>query len=266
MRVATFNVRYGTAEDGPDQWDSRKELLAETFARLDADIVGVQECLPFQADELAMRLTRMRHFGLGRYHGTAVDRPHESYSGEHCSIFYADERLRLESCGTFWHSGTPAVPASTTWGNDLPRTATWGVFEDCSTGGRFLFCSTHFHWDEPYVTNAGELMRGETARLAAGAPIILVGDFNAGPESPLHTLLTEDTVGSNGLRDLWNVLSMPEEGAGTYHGFTGEPKDRIDWVLASPEFVPLSIERATECRDGRYPSDHFPVVVELGGV
>ena len=58
MRVATFNVRYGTAEDGPDQWDSRKELLAETFARLDADIVGVQECLPFQADELAMRLTR----------------------------------------------------------------------------------------------------------------------------------------------------------------------------------------------------------------
>lgn len=261
MKVVTFNLRYATAEDGPDGWRHRKDFLADTIRTIDPDIMGVQECLPFQADEVKISLPHLDHFGLGRYHSIAVDRLHETYSGESCTIFFRSDRLTLNRCGTFWHSDTPDVPGSANWGNNLPRIATWGRFVVKDNGNPFFFCNTHFHWDEPYVTRAEELMVERITQLADGSPTVLVGDFNASPDSGLHSLLVSDD--SCRLRDVWSALGRPEAGAGTSHGFTGEPQIRIDWILTSDDIRPLSIERCTDHRDGRYPSDHFPVVAEI---
>jgi endonuclease/exonuclease/phosphatase family metal-dependent hydrolase len=265
VKVVTFNLRYGTAEDGLDHWEARRDLLIETIDDLNPDIMGVQECLPFQADEIGMRCVGLAHFGLGRYHSMVVDRPHETYSGEHCTIFYRPDRFRLEDCGTFWHSDTPETPGSATWGNDLARTATWGRLRSLDDNECLFFCNTHFHWDEPYVSKAADLMVCQMANLAGSAPAILVGDFNATPESDLHKRLVPDGSVADGLplKDVWNTLEKSEEDAGTSHGFTGVPQNRIDWILATPEVRPLSIERDRRQRDGRYPSDHFPVVAEL---
>ena len=265
MKAVTFNVRYGTADDGPDRWDARKDLLFGTINDLHPDIMGVQECLPFQADEIGMRCAGFAHFGMGRYHSVEVDRPHETFSGEHCSIFYRPDRFVLEGCGTFWHSDTPDIPGSMTWGNDLARTATWGRLRSVDSDARILFCNTHFHWDEPYVSKAADLMATQMANLAGSMSAILVGDFNATPESDVHRRLVSDTVSAEGLplRDLWNRLGKSEEDAGTSHGFSGAPQNRIDWILATPDVHPLSIERDRRQRNGHYPSDHFPIVAEL---
>jgi endonuclease/exonuclease/phosphatase family metal-dependent hydrolase len=93
-------------------------------------------------------------------------------------------------------------------------------------------------------------------RHAAGLPRVLVGDFNLTPDTPGHGRLIEGA----GLRDLWEALGKGESEAGTCHDWDGKPKTRIDWILASPDLEPESIERSMYRRDGRYPSDHFPVV------
>lgn len=48
----------------------------------------------------------------------------------------------------------------------------------------------------------------------------------------------------------------------TFHDLTGTPDRRIDYVFVRG-FTPVSARVVTDQRDGRYPSDHFPVVVEL---
>ena len=52
LRVMSFNLRYGTANDGKNRWDLRKEAVAAVVQKLDPDILGVQEGLLFQLEFL----------------------------------------------------------------------------------------------------------------------------------------------------------------------------------------------------------------------
>ena len=56
-RTMSFNLRYGTANDGDNRWPNRKELVAKTIKRFDPDLLGMQDGrrmlnLPTQADKL----------------------------------------------------------------------------------------------------------------------------------------------------------------------------------------------------------------------
>jgi len=266
IRAMTFNIRYGTANDGENAWENRKDMLIECLSTYVPDIMGTQEGLPFQLETIKEAFPNWDYFGVGRYHGVESDRPHETMAGEHCAIFYDTTKLELLEQGTYWHSDTPDVAASATWGNDLPRITTWGIFETKNDRKRFAVFNTHFHWDEPYVNNTSELIMKKWREIAADLPTILMGDFNLRPDSPTHELFCGKSrqISLRGrFQDCWNVMQKPEQGAGTSHGFTGTPRHRIDWILITPEFSTLSVERVDFNRDGRYPSDHFPVYAEM---
>jgi len=262
VKIVTFNLRYGTAEDGDNRWDLRKDLLLHTIRDINPDVMAVQESLPFQADELQMEFPKLAHFGKGRYHSITLDRLHETLSGEHCSIFFRTDRFALEKCGTFWHSDTPDVAGSISWGNSLARTTTWGRFADRANDTRFCVFNSHFHWNEPYVGNTAELLREQIPVLSDGLPTVVVGDFNAAPGSDLHRRLVQSDDAPI-LRDVWESAGQSEDDSGTSHGFAGEPQERIDWILATSDIQPVSIRNDSRHHDGRFPSDHFPVIAEL---
>lgn len=259
IRIATFNLRYGSADDGANAWSRRKEILFACLDGMRPQILCTQEGLPFQLDEIKERLPFMDRFGLGRFDGVRTDRSHELYSGEHCAVFYDMEMFLLEATGTFWLSDTPEAAGSRSWGNNLPRIATWGVLRRRADGRRFTLCNTHYDngTNQAFRTGATRLLQARIADISRGMPVLLTGDFNLGPESDAHKTLTAD------LADAWTALKMPEDGAGSSHGFTGVPEKRIDWILFSPAFEALSIEKVTYNASGRYPSDHFPVLAEL---
>jgi hypothetical protein len=52
LTVMSFNIRYGTAKDGDNHWDKRKELCASRVTHFNPDILGLQEALDFQNDFL----------------------------------------------------------------------------------------------------------------------------------------------------------------------------------------------------------------------
>lgn len=263
IRFVTLNVRYGTAADGPNHWDLRKGILLDAIGELDPHVMGVQECLPFQGDEIKMRFPHLDRLGLGRYHGAARDeRPHESRSGEHCDVFFDSRRWLAERCGTFWHSDTPDVAASISWGNSLARITTWAILRSRSGAGRFAFFCTHYHGGEPCCTKATDLMIDRIRSIAAGLACVVVGDFNLTPDNPNHARLTAPEPRGPGLRDAWQLLGKPESGGGTEHGgFTGTPNKRIDWILVRG-FAPVAMDRSFFQRGGRFPSDHFPVYAD----
>ena len=191
LRVVTFNVRYGNAADGPNHWDLRKGILLEAVAALDPHVMGVQECMPFQGDEIKMRFPHLDRLGVGRYHGVVCEaRPQESRSGEHCDIFFDTHRFLAEHCGTFWHSETPDAPGSISWGNPYPRITTWAILRSRTATTRFAFFCTHYEGNEPCCTKATDLMIERIGRIAAGLPCVVVGDFNLKPDSASHARLT----------------------------------------------------------------------------
>ena len=87
LTVMSFNIRYGSANDGENRWDKRKELVAETIKEVSPDLLGMQECLSFQRDFLAKHLPGYAIHAAGREDGKE--------QGEMCAIFYRKDRFEL---------------------------------------------------------------------------------------------------------------------------------------------------------------------------
>jgi endonuclease/exonuclease/phosphatase family metal-dependent hydrolase len=95
-------------------------------------------------------------------------------------------------------------------------------------------------------------------------PIIAMGDFNAGESNPA-ILYLKGKKGPLGkaplsLKDSFRILHPDEPTAGTFNSFKGATDgEKIDYVFVSPD---LKVKEAAIVRfqkDGRNPSDHFPV-------
>ena len=249
LRVMSFNVRLPVAADGPNRWEARQDLFVETVRRADADIIGTQELWKIQADHLIAKLPKYSWFGIDRRGG---------HADEHMGVFYRRDRVKLVEVGNFWLAGTPGVPGSISWGNLYPRMATWGLFETVRGGKRFWFINTHFPYraeDEPAREKAAAAIAAWIAARPDGVPVVLTGDFNTVPESGAHRLL------SAGLADAWDKAATRSGPAETFHAFSGKADRRIDWVFGKG-LTAAKVATLTDSAKGRYPSDHFPVVVD----
>lgn len=256
VRVMSFNIRYGTAADGEHRWENRRELVLQRIRDARPDILGLQEVLAFQADELQAALPALGFVGVGREDGQS--------RGEFAPIMYRRRLFDLQDWGCVWLSPTPDIVGSQGWDAALPRIATWALLRMRARPHVEVFAiNTHLDHvgTEARIESAHMLRRMADAR--GGQPVLLMGDLNCGPGSPPYAALTAHSS-TSGLRDPWVELSSPLAAAGTYHGFTGqEQSQRIDFVLCNDywEAVAVDIDRRTG--ESTYPSDHYPVRATL---
>ena len=113
LTVMSFNIRYGTANDGDNHWTRRREMLFDVVREQNADLLGVQEALAGQIDEIVAAVPAYAVVGVGRDDGRA--------RGEFSAILFRRDRFRVADSGTFWFSDTPGVPGSKSWGNSITR-------------------------------------------------------------------------------------------------------------------------------------------------
>ncbi len=255
IEVMSFNIRYGTAADGDNAWSLRREMVTSLIAREGPTVLGIQEALEFQLDEMLLDLPGYLAVGVGRDDG---DR-----AGEFSAILYDSHRLDGEESGTFWFSDHPEEPGSIAedWGNRIPRICTWARFR--AKGEKRSFTVWNLHWDheaqKSRVRSAGLLLAMIREFGAAGEPYLVMGDFNAGESNPAVRLLLE-----SGLRDSFRVLHPKAEGVGTFGAFSGRRDgEKIDAILISPAWAVRGAAILHDNRKGRYPSDHYPVTATL---
>ncbi|MGW8188671.1 endonuclease/exonuclease/phosphatase family protein [Sphingomonas hankookensis] len=249
LRVMSFNVRYPNPDDGANRWEARAPILIDTIRSADPDVIGTQELYRRQGDAIVAALPHWRWFGRGRHGG---------HADEHMGILYRTDRLRLVRHGDFWLSATPDRVGSASWGIDLPRMVNWGEFRRAD-GQRFVLFDTHFpHRDVDAVarTRAAEVLLGRMRGIAGRLPVVVTGDLNAQPDSAAYRVFT------GALTDAWQQAPRRSGPVLTFHDFTGTPDRRIDYVFVRG-LRPVSARVATDHRGPRYPSDHFPVVVDL---
>lgn len=262
IRVMSFNIRYGTANDGVNRWDLRKEFLVETIQAYSPDLLGTQETLASQRDFLEATLSGYGVVGVGRDDGQA--------KGEMAALFYRKARFEEVKHGHFWLSETPEKIGSKGWDAALPRIASWVLLKDRSDpmGKEILFLNAHLdHQGREARARSTSLIRSKLQSLGQGCRWIVTGDFNASPdELPYENLFGSKSEDSRRLIDTFRAFRpVAEAGEGTFTSFSVKNRSggRIDWIGCSEEFEVrvAAIDRTS--RDGRTPSDHFPVIATL---
>ena len=264
LDVMSFNIRYGTARDGENQWSARRTALFDVIRTQDSDVIGLQEALDFQIDEILAAVPGYAVVGVGRDDGAR--------KGEYAAILFRPDRLQVAEAGTFWFSDTPSVVASKSWGNNVTRICTWARFID-RDGRAFWHFNVHLdHESQPSRERSTRLLLERIeARPFPGEPVVVTGDFNVGETNPAMLTLTSQPpsdrplVQAMRLRDTFRVLHAAERTVGTFTGFKfGQVEgDKIDYILVEPSTEVLGAAIVRTSSNDRYPSDHFPVTARI---
>jgi len=263
--AVSFNIRYGTANDGRHAWPNRRELVFGRLRTHDPDVAGLQEALAFQADEIAEALPGYAVLGAGRDDGVL--------RGELSPILVRTRRFAVLSCRTLWLSDTPERPGSMGWGNTIPRIVVEARLHDRAS--RRVLCVLNTHWDHRSPESrvkAGDAIRTLSRNaFRRGESVLVTGDFNDVPDGEALARARGE-VGDAGPPDARLVDTYaaahgpgPHASVGTYTAFEDRRDGaRIDMILASPDLEVLAavIDR-TRGADGLHPSDHEPVVARL---
>ena len=254
LRVATYNIRYHNPNDGEHAWPHRKERVVSTIRFNDAHLVGMQEVLKDQLDDLSMALSDFEWIGVGRDDGKEA--------GEYAPIFYRSDRLEAIESGTFWLSKNPDIPGSKDWDAALTRITTWARFKDLRTDSTFYLFNTHFdHRGELAREKSAELIAHRASRMAGSAPVIVTGDFNFVETAPGYTVL------SNAFQDAYYATEQPHHGpSGTFSGFeigATELNQRIDYIFVQNNVRVLQHAILSDHWNGAYSSDHLAVLATI---
>ncbi len=258
IKVMTFNIRYDNPGDGESAWPKRKNFAMEVMDSFSPDFLGLQEALGHQCRDVRRGLKGYRWFGVGREDGDK--------KGEYAPIFYKRKEWNLMKSGHFWLSPTPNEP-SKGWDAALPRILTWGLFEHKNSRLQYYVFNTHFdHRGEQARYESVLLIREQIKSIAGEDPFVLMGDFNFHTQSKPYLAMTSSRT-DYGIID-GRVISneQPQGPRGTFSGFLVKddlPLKQIDHIFVDKNSQVSSFEIVCKSRNGRYPSDHFPVVASV---
>jgi len=254
FKVMTFNIRFGNsnAPEGENTWPHRREMVMERIRVFDPDVLGLQEALRGQLDEIVGELPQYVAVGVGRK---------ADGGGEYSSLLFRRARFDVLNSETFWLSDTPKEPGSMSWGNQLPRICTWARLLDRQSSRRFTVFNTHWdHQSQASRERSGRLMADRVVTPSdPREPVIGMGDFNAGERN-----LALVPFAAAGLRDTFRDLHSDATEVGTFNAFQGRTDgEKIDAVFVSRHWKTVAAVIDRTHRDGNYPSDHFPVTATL---
>ena len=246
LKVVSYNIRNGKANDGENAWAFRAPASPAMFRDIRPDICGIQEAYIFQVRYLEENLKNYRRIGVGRNDGKE--------GGEMMAIFYNKKTIKLLEWGTWWLSETPDTP-SKGWDAAYPRTATWAIMKHKASGRKFLHINTHLDHKGVEAKEKGLAFILQKIK-EYNLPVVLTGDFNMTADNPVMaevqaTLMnTRETAGRT-------------DHEGTFHSW-GRKSNIIDYIF---------YKGFTSCPEYRtfkqtylnvpFLSDHYPIEAEL---
>jgi endonuclease/exonuclease/phosphatase family metal-dependent hydrolase len=249
IKVMTYNIRFDNPGDGVNRWSGRKDKVISLLKGYDPDILGVQEALVHQIDDITAN-TGYAYVGVGRDDGKK--------KGEYSAILFKKDRFEIVEQNTFWLSEDPERPGSKSWDAAITRVVTWAIMNDKVANRKFLVMNTHFdHIGAEARKKSAGMLKQKASDLAPDIPMIITGDLNCTRDEEPFQILT-----NNDLIELIDPASMPE---GTYCTFAvnSQACRAIDYILLSNEWRADQYKVITDNDGSYYPSDHLPVMITL---
>jgi endonuclease/exonuclease/phosphatase family metal-dependent hydrolase len=249
-----WNYAFGT--DRKDRVINMIMSASEAFGSCGPDILGVQEAISNQVSNLQ---SAMSNYGSYSVYGSS--------GNESCTIFYRSNRFTKLSSGTFWLSNTPDVAGSSYPGAAYPRIASWLILQDNLNNKSYFIMNTHWDCDSEEANYYSALLiRNKIAVLAAGLPVVVMGDLNTDETERAYLRLigNEDPTGMQFIdtyRCLYPTIK-PDEA--TFDDFKGKTLgSRIDFIVNNSDFHSgrATIERSKVLNG--FPSDHYPITATI---
>ena len=104
LRIMSYNIRLYTKADGPKNlWENRRDPLCKYVAKVSPDVLGMQEVVRNQLDDVLQRLPEYDFVGVGRDDGAT--------KGEYSPVLFRKDKYTVVDKGWFWLSETPDQPS-----------------------------------------------------------------------------------------------------------------------------------------------------------
>lgn len=251
-KVMTYNIRLDVASDGENSWSFRKDNVVNLIKFYEPDLFGIQEGLPHQVHYLDSLLTTFKVIGQGRDGGQ---------NGEQSSIFYNHNTFDILESDTFWLSETPTT-VSKGWDAQFNRICTYVLFQNMKTKEVFWVFNTH-------LDHVGSVAREKSVQLIHKMiesknkkkhPVVIMGDLNSEPSTNQVKFLSENYLNAK------KEAALVYNATGTFNGFNffKPVTTEIDYIFLSKENIAVQKYAVlTDSYNCKYPSDHFPVLVEF---
>lgn len=252
LNVMSYNIRLGSANDGENNWNIRKEKVTELINYYEASFIGLQEVQKFQLDFILKESPNYNYIGLPREEGEFA---------EYSCILYNKNDFKVLQEKTIWLSTTPDT-ISRGWDAACNRIVTYGLFQNKKNKKKFWMANTHFD-------HVGTKARLESAKMIAdlvaelkkteNVPFILSGDFNAtSDEDSMKILQTEFNEASS------SSTTKPYGELGTWNAFDfkTKPSRQIDYIFFDKK-ASIKVRKfntINDFYDFKYPSDHLPIL------
>ena len=242
LNVVSFNI-WCHDMPGENSVDSRAPRLKKVLEKVDADIIGLQECTPPWLSHIEEDLgDKYEIYNVWR----------ASHNHESTPILWKKDKFTCLDKGNFWLSDTPEVESEGWCEWKCNRICTWAKLQDKNTGNIFTFMNTHFGFGDPCQLQSVELLR--KYNLQNGSfPTVITGDFNMRPYFSAYIAITGLYTDVN--------MATTKDTANTFHGNgTNQHLDSlIDYCFVDSGFKPVSYRRITDKVEGLYPSDHYGI-------
>lgn len=254
--IMTYNIRLGSVDDGGNHWDKRKQDLVDLINYYEPDFLGTQEGQSPQMNFIKENSPQYQFIGKPRTNDE---------NGEFTAIFYKKDKFEIIEHNTFWLSETPDK-ISKGWDADYERIATYVLFKDKQSKKQIWVINTHFdHIGKEARRNSALMILKKVKELKKkkDVPVFITGDFNSiMTDEPIQILTKE-------LKDTRAISkSKPYGPEYTFTGFKF-PKDEnllLDYIFIN-ENSKVEIQKHAVIDDfygdGKYPSDHLPVLVNF---
>ncbi len=249
VTVVSANVRcFSPTDVFKKSWFYRAPLLVQTLQSAAPDIIGFQE--------VTWLHYRYLQETLKGYDNVILYRDNSPFS-EACPIFYNTAKFDLVDKGGFWLSETPDE-MSKGWNAACYRVCSYVVLSQKSDGKRFAVFNTHLDHVSEDARQGGIRLVLEKIKQFGALPGILMGDLNAEENTPTYRFATE-------VFDDAKYLTADTDRGATYQNWGQSLTDEnIDYFMVSKgAFNVLRYRVLRTTYDGVYPSDHFPILLQV---
>lgn len=246
LKLMSFNVRYGSADDGLNGWTYRRDDLYKMIKTEKPLVIGLQECQMNQRNDIVDNCTEYAAIGVGRDDGAG--------KGETCSILYHKGSVEIVKWGSFWLSETPDVPGKKGWDANNVRVATWARIKVKENGKEFFYINTHLDHKGPTARSEGMklIMKKFDELNTANLPQLLTADFNTSQDDPIFTECLKTMQNAR-------LVAPKTDNKGTYNGWVGGKTTCIDHLFLSG-FDILEYKTVDQVWGKTvFISDHYPV-------
>ncbi len=248
MKIVTFNLRCLYNGDGVNSLMHRAFLIYDKVKEEKPDVVAFQEVRE-KSLEVLEKLFLDEYVFVGQLR-------EENYSEEGLYTMVRRETCQVLGFETIWLSPTPYVVASRFENQSVcSRICTQTLVRHKESGKVMNFFNIHLdHISEEArvlgVKCAFEFIEEHTKK--RNCPLVLLGDFNALPDSETIKLCKEKFV------------EATEKVETTFHDF-GKKAAKIDYIFVSEELKNevKDVKIWDNCENGIYLSDHYPIEVNL---